>query len=539
MSNIALQIERLAAGSVVPGNNVIFDTTVYSSGNISYSSGTGVITFNEAGRYVIEWFVSSQSSSSTNGAVFAISTSQGDFLEGNSPIKTTEVVGACIVEVAAVPVTASLVNASTAIVWYSPVTPLTASLVIVQDDVAGPTGATGPTGPSVTGPTGATGVTGTSGTDGVTGPTGATGPAGGPTGATGATGSTGPAGGPTGATGPTGPAGGPTGPTGPTGETGATGATGTSGTDGVTGPTGATGPAGGPTGATGATGSTGPAGGPTGATGPTGPAGGPTGPTGPTGATGASGTDGATGPTGATGATGLGATGPTGITGATGLGATGPTGPTGETGPTGQTGATGASGTALTGPTGATGAALTGPTGATGAAGSAQPDYLETVNIGSINITLSFNQGGGNNQAVGALVFRGGVSQTVSNMAAYIIQDGAVTGAFQMAILQPVSTSSANVIAATAMTGSIPVPGGILVLPLTAPVILTPNNIYYLAVYNQVNASQIGAFSGGLGTTQDAPPINFRVQNIAGFTVGQSINTSDVSLLISPWLAAF
>ena len=37
--------------------------------------------------------MSSQSSASANGIVFAIETSQSDFLEGNSPIKTTEAVG--------------------------------------------------------------------------------------------------------------------------------------------------------------------------------------------------------------------------------------------------------------------------------------------------------------------------------------------------------------------------------------------------------------------------------------------------------------
>ena len=81
MSNIALQIERVTAGTVASGNNVIFDSAVYSAGNISYNAGTGVITFNEAGRYVINWWVATQASQSTNGTVFALSSSQGDFLK--------------------------------------------------------------------------------------------------------------------------------------------------------------------------------------------------------------------------------------------------------------------------------------------------------------------------------------------------------------------------------------------------------------------------------------------------------------------------
>ena len=287
--DIALQIVRAASGSVAVGANVLFDSIVFSAGNISYNAATGVITFNEAGRYVINWWVATQSSASTNGTVFALSTSQGDFLEGTSATKTGEVSGIGIIEIAAAPVTMALVNASTAEFFLPSTVPLKAALMIVQDDLTttGPTGPIGPTGPTgATGPTGPTGLTGDTGSIGPTGPTGATGPTG-PTGLTGDTGPTGPAG-PTGVTGPTGPTGltGDTGPTGPTGPTGATGPTGPTGLTGDTGPTGPTGPTGatGPTGPTGLTGDTGPTGptGPTGAIGPTGPTG-DTGPTGPAG----------------------------------------------------------------------------------------------------------------------------------------------------------------------------------------------------------------------------------------------------------------
>ncbi|MGX8700955.1 collagen-like triple helix repeat-containing protein [Caproiciproducens sp.] len=211
MSNIALQIERTTDGSVAVLANVVFDSVVYSAGNINYNPVTGVITFNEAGRYEINWWVTSQSSLSANGTVFALSSSQGDLLEGNSPLKTGEVVGLGIIDVTEAPVTVSLVNASTQVVFYSPMVPLTATLVVIEDDFVTPTGPTGPTGDTgPTGPTGDTGPTGPTGDTGPTGPTGDTGPTG-PTGDTGLTG-------PTGDTGPTGPTG-DTGPTGPTGDT--------------------------------------------------------------------------------------------------------------------------------------------------------------------------------------------------------------------------------------------------------------------------------------------------------------------------------
>jgi hypothetical protein len=237
MSNIALQIELLTAGSVATGANVIFDTTVYSSGNISYNGLTGVITFNEPGRYFVSWWVAIQSISSASGVVFSLSSSQGDFLEGNSPSKIGVIPGVGIIDVIAAPVTLSLLNASNALVYYSSIVPVTATLVIIEDDVPeiGPTGATGATGAGG----GSTGDTGPTGTTGATGDTGATGQ----TGATGAIGDTGPTGAP----------GGAIGNTGSTGETGSTGATGSTGPTGPTGATGATG-ATGPTGATGATG---------------------------------------------------------------------------------------------------------------------------------------------------------------------------------------------------------------------------------------------------------------------------------------------
>lgn len=155
MSNVALQIEMSALASTAAGANVIFNTVVYTSGNISYNSGTGVITFQEAGRYAINWWAATQSSLSANGIAFTLSSSQGDALIGNSPIKTGEVFGTGIIDIVAPPVTVSLINTSAAAIFYSSIVPLKASLIVLEDDIAGigPTGATGTTG--ATGSTGA------------------------------------------------------------------------------------------------------------------------------------------------------------------------------------------------------------------------------------------------------------------------------------------------------------------------------------------------------------------------------------------------
>ncbi len=138
MGNIALQIERTISGKIGPEENVIFDIVSHSTGNISYDNTTGIITFTETGRYVVNWSVVMQSSSYANGVVLALSSPNGDFIRGNSNTKTGEVVGIGIIEVTTVPTTFSLINTGTGNYYYSSKVPLKASLVITRDDLAEP-----------------------------------------------------------------------------------------------------------------------------------------------------------------------------------------------------------------------------------------------------------------------------------------------------------------------------------------------------------------------------------------------------------------
>ena len=134
MSNIALQLARTTAGSISTGANVIFDSISFQAGNISYDTGTGIITFTEAGRYVIHWWVATQASLATDGTIFSLSSSQGDDIDGASHAKSGEVYGVGIIEVAAAPVTLSLVNGSNNTFFYSSIVPVLATLVVVEDD---------------------------------------------------------------------------------------------------------------------------------------------------------------------------------------------------------------------------------------------------------------------------------------------------------------------------------------------------------------------------------------------------------------------
>lgn len=137
MSNIALQIERQLDGIVGSSQNVIFNSTVFTAGNIMYNAATGVITFMEAGRYTLNWWIATQSSTS-QAAIFSLTSSQGEAIRGNSPLKTGEVTGFGIIDVITVPTTVSLINTSNADFYYSAVVPVKAALLIVEDDISVP-----------------------------------------------------------------------------------------------------------------------------------------------------------------------------------------------------------------------------------------------------------------------------------------------------------------------------------------------------------------------------------------------------------------
>lgn len=158
MATEVLHIERLVDGAINANANVLFDSTIIASSNISYDSGTGAITLLEPGIYEFNWWVATQTSVSTSGMGFVLESTQGDILIGNSPIKTGEVVGFGIIEVEIAPVTVELKNNSTATILYAPTVPVKSVLTVFGGESIGATGPTGPQGEI--GPTGPEGPTG-------------------------------------------------------------------------------------------------------------------------------------------------------------------------------------------------------------------------------------------------------------------------------------------------------------------------------------------------------------------------------------------
>ncbi len=134
MSDIALQMQRTAAGLVEAAANVIFDNITFSTGNISYSAATGIITFNESARYVIHWWVSTQATASSAKAAFAISTPQDGNIIGNTAFRTSGgVVGVAIINVTRAPISVSLQNRNDHAVYYSNTSPAQAALIVLSD----------------------------------------------------------------------------------------------------------------------------------------------------------------------------------------------------------------------------------------------------------------------------------------------------------------------------------------------------------------------------------------------------------------------
>ena len=134
MGTIALQMQRIAAGFVAAAENVVFDDITFSSGNIRYNAATGVITFNEAARYVIHWWVSTQAGAPHTVAPFAISAARGGSILRNTFKTSGEVVGVTVITVTDAPVTVSLQNDSGHSVYYSGAAPVKAALLVLCDN---------------------------------------------------------------------------------------------------------------------------------------------------------------------------------------------------------------------------------------------------------------------------------------------------------------------------------------------------------------------------------------------------------------------
>lgn len=130
-----IELEKIlpvGEGTVVPVNGtLVFDAIVSSDGtSISYDSGTGMLTFNDAGYYYIDWYVAPQFGITIDGSNWAIQTSISNLtFTGSSHTKVSVTTGFAIINAVAGE-TARLVNVSSGALTLSEVVQSKAALVV-------------------------------------------------------------------------------------------------------------------------------------------------------------------------------------------------------------------------------------------------------------------------------------------------------------------------------------------------------------------------------------------------------------------------
>lgn len=113
MSNSILELRLTGSMPVAQDMNVIFDEPPSTPPGIAYDSSRGIITFNEAGQYSVKWWVATETAL-RGGIEFSLVSPQGVFTPtpGCSPIKTGQVTGFGVIDVASVGTTLTLKNKS-------------------------------------------------------------------------------------------------------------------------------------------------------------------------------------------------------------------------------------------------------------------------------------------------------------------------------------------------------------------------------------------------------------------------------------------
>lgn len=132
MANVALQLQLFLGNSVNTQDNVVFDNVMLQDGSVDYDQSTGVVTLEETGQYLVQWWIATQTYLSTDGALFTIRTSEPNNFMGNTPIKTGVASGFIVLNAPMPNMTFSLVNATNTAVFYSPLVPVKAMLALVK-----------------------------------------------------------------------------------------------------------------------------------------------------------------------------------------------------------------------------------------------------------------------------------------------------------------------------------------------------------------------------------------------------------------------
>lgn len=121
-----LQILRSTAGAINNSANVIFDKIIKNTGNIAYDTSTGSITILENGTYIVDWWVSTLSSTAQS-IIFTLQFTNNSVIS-TSLVKTSTTGGISILEITDAPVSGYLVNSSGSSVYLPGNIPNTADM---------------------------------------------------------------------------------------------------------------------------------------------------------------------------------------------------------------------------------------------------------------------------------------------------------------------------------------------------------------------------------------------------------------------------
>lgn len=102
-----------SAGSIADDAPIAFDTVDLNNANgISYSATSGTYTFQNAGTYLVNWWVALQCTQTVTQIAFAVSVNGTDVSAAYADVGDGQVSGTALIQITSAPATVQLLNVS-------------------------------------------------------------------------------------------------------------------------------------------------------------------------------------------------------------------------------------------------------------------------------------------------------------------------------------------------------------------------------------------------------------------------------------------
>ncbi|QIB69603.1 hypothetical protein Ami103574_09770 [Aminipila butyrica] len=111
LAGIQVQLNEAAFVQIADGDPVLFNQTLFNeTANITYAPATGIFTISEPGIYYFSWWLAVDGAAAATTIAFELNGSNGTSVYSASAFVTELMAGNALVNVAAAPVTFSLLN---------------------------------------------------------------------------------------------------------------------------------------------------------------------------------------------------------------------------------------------------------------------------------------------------------------------------------------------------------------------------------------------------------------------------------------------